>query len=231
MCYRINEPTQHHLLSLQPHLFQRSERYSVCTDISRLFELCMMLAWVELCVLQSLTEGNGYYSSIAAQILPHIETSDSRVLVYTNFVKDTAPLAIALRETGLKTCSYHGQKMSSSDKCEALESWQKGVVKVMVCTSAFGMGINQPDVEAVISVGCPPSLEDMVQKFGRAGRDGRPAKGKYMCMWKSSFNKNFVSDTVSGILLYHESDLQHASFWCRSSPEQEVLPTYRETWK
>ena len=49
--------------------------------------LCFL---AELCVLQSLTEGNGYYSSIAAQILPHIETSDSRVLVYTNFVKDAA---------------------------------------------------------------------------------------------------------------------------------------------
>ena len=180
-----------------------------------------------------LTEGNGYYSIIAAQILPLIETSDSRVLVYTNFVKYTAPLAIALREAGLKTCSYHGQKMSSSDKCEALENWQKGVVKVMICTSAFGMGINQPDVEAVICVGCPPSLEDMVQKFGRAGRDGRPAKGKYMCMWKVCVQlcKGFLFDTVIGILLYHESDLQHASFWCKSTPEHEVLPAYKEAWK
>ena len=78
VCHRINEPTQHHVLSLQPHLFQRSKRYSVCTDISRLFELCMMLAWVELCVLQSLTEGNGYYSSIAVKsyILHHYLTTD-----------------------------------------------------------------------------------------------------------------------------------------------------------
>ena len=75
--------------------------------------------------------------------------------------------------------------MSSSDKCEALESWKKGVVKVMICASMFGMGINQPDVEVVICVGFPPSLEDMVQKFGKAGRDGWPAKVKYMCIWKS----------------------------------------------
>ena len=40
------------------------------------------------------------------------------------------------------------------------------------------MGIDQPDVEAVMCVGCPPSLEDMVQKFGRAGKDGRLAEGK-----------------------------------------------------
>ena len=59
--------------------------------------------------------------------------------------------------------------MSASDKCEALDNWKQGKVKVMVCNSAFGMGIDQLDVETVICVGCPPSLEDMVQKFGRAG--------------------------------------------------------------
>ena len=51
-------------------------------------------------------------------------------------------------------------------------------MKIMVCTSAFGMGIDQHDVEIVMRIGCPPSLESLVQEFGRAGRDGRPAKGK-----------------------------------------------------
>ena len=47
----------------------------------------------------------------------------------------------------------------------------------MVCSTAFGMGINQPDIETAIRTGCPPTLESMVQEFGRVGRDGRPAKG------------------------------------------------------
>ena len=130
------------------------------------------------CAAHHTSDGNGRYSHIASQILPFIKTPESRVLIYTNFIKDTAPLAIALREHGLKTTSYHGQEMSASDKCEALDNWKQGKVKVMVCTSAFGMGIDQPDVEAVICIGCPPSLEDMVQKFGRAGRNGHPAEGK-----------------------------------------------------
>ncbi len=48
----------------------------------------------------------------------------------------------------------------------------------MVCTAAFGMGVDVPDIEEVVRLGCPPppTLEELVQEFGRAGRDGRPAK-------------------------------------------------------
>ncbi len=75
------------------------------------------------------------------------------------------------------------------------------VLQVMVCTSAFGMVIDQPDVEIVVRVGCPPSLEQMVQELGRAGRDCRPCRGVILC---------------------HDSDQQHAAFWCKEqSPERQ----------
>lgn len=69
--------------------------------------------------------------------------------------------------------------MSTHDKLESMDSWRTGEVKIMVCTTAFGMGIDQPDIEIVIRIGCPPTLESMVQEFGIAGKDGRPAKGQY----------------------------------------------------
>ena len=50
---------------------------------------------------------------------------------------------------------------------------------VMVCTIAFGMGV---DVPIVVRIGCPPSIEELIQEFGRAGRDGRTAKGKINSM-------------------------------------------------
>ena len=48
----------------------------------------------------------------------------------------------------------------------------------MVCTAAFGMGVDVPNIDVVVRIGCPPSLEELVQEFGRAGRDGRQARGE-----------------------------------------------------
>lgn len=52
--------------------------------------------------------------------------------------------------------------MSTHDKQVTLENWQTGQIRVMVCTSAFGMGIDQPDVDMVIRVNVPPSLEQLL---------------------------------------------------------------------
>ena len=151
------------------------------------------------------------YSNLAEHILPLLGTS--KAIIYVNFIKDVAPLAISLRQQGLESCGYHGEKITAHDKHVALENWQSGQVRVMVCTNAFGMGIDQPDIDTVIRVGCPPSLEQLIQEVGRAGRDGRLCRG---------------------IVLYHESDLQHASFWCKTeSPErqQEILVDFQSGWR
>ena len=121
--------------------------------------------------------GEDRYTQMCKQISHVISSKDQRAIIYVDFVKDAAPLAISLRQAGYSTCSYHGQKLSSHDKLQSIEAWRNGSVKVMVCTTAFGMGTDQPDVEIVIRIRCLPTLESMVQEFGRAERDGRLAKG------------------------------------------------------
>ena len=103
-----------------------------------------------------------------------------KAIIYLDFAKDIDPLAIALRQAGVQSCTYKGQRMSGHDKTHVIDNWRKGDIKVMVCTSAFGMGINQPDVDIVIHIGVPSSIESMIQEFGRAGRDGRNAEGCVM---------------------------------------------------
>ena len=117
---------------------------------------------------------HSYWAEVVA---PHV--SLGRCIVYVDFVADVVPLALKLSEMfGLKTGSYYGRGLSGHDKNEVLQSWQSGVIKVMVATTAFGLGVNQPDVETVVRIGVPPTMEELVQEFGRAGRDGRKAKGK-----------------------------------------------------
>ena len=53
----------------------------------------------------------------------------------------------------------------------------------MVCTTAFGMGVDVPSIEVVVRLGCPPTLEEMVQEFGQASRGGQPARGNYSLLY------------------------------------------------
>ena len=67
--------------------------------------------------------------------------------------------------------------MWKDNKTKVMENWCSGEIKVMVCTSTFGMGVNQSDIDIVIHIGVPPTIECMVQEFGRAGRNGQQAEG------------------------------------------------------
>ena len=74
--------------------------------------------------------------------------------MYVDFVRHVAPLTIALREWGTEAAGYHGKNLSTHDKKKILSRWRSNELQVVVSTKAFGMGINQPDVELVVHIGC-----------------------------------------------------------------------------
>jgi ATP-dependent DNA helicase RecQ len=84
-------------------------------------------------------------------------------------------LAGALKRAGIPVVRYHG-KMSASDRAAAQRQFMHPSRRlIMVATSAFGMGIDKPNIRYIIHYQAPGSLEQYVQEVGRAGRDGRPA--------------------------------------------------------
>jgi len=96
-------------------------------------------------------------------------------IVYAATIRKVEELHAFLGASGVRAGRYHG-KLPKREREEMQEEFMNGRTRVMVATSAFGMGIDKPDIRFVVHWNFPDSLETYVQEVGRAGRDGKPAR-------------------------------------------------------
>ena len=99
----------------------------------------------------------------------------ARGLVYTASRKDAEYYTDELAQLGVRACHYHAG-MKAAERHEVHEAFLNDGVDVVCATSAFGMGIDKPDVRFVVHASAPESLDSYYPQIGRAGRDGERAE-------------------------------------------------------
>ena len=152
------------------------------------------------------------FSFFAARVAEKIENRCT--IIYTDFINSVGPIVSELSELGIESVAYYGE-MDTKSRNESYTNWKTGKVSVMVATSAFGMGIDKPDIDHIIRLGVPENICSWAQELGRAGRDGRSAVAT---------------------IFYSMSDIDHGGAWVRehihnSSYCQRILKEFSNSWR
>lgn len=117
------------------------------------------------------------------QLLNICSSVDGSGIVYVRSRKRTEELSAVLASGGISSSFYHAG-LGAESRSDRQEKWKNGQIRVMVCTNAFGMGIDKPDVRFVVHFDVPDSPEAYFQEAGRGGRDGR--RSYAVLLWNSS---------------------------------------------
>ena len=120
-----------------------------------------------------------------------ISTTDCPTIVYVSRTKRTIELAAKLSRDGYPALPFNG-KMDSDKKIANQDDFMNDHVRIIVATSAFGMGVDKKDVGLVVHYDISDSLENYVQEAGRAGRDPHIDARCYVLYNDNDLDKHFI---------------------------------------
>lgn len=112
-------------------------------------------------------------------------------IVYVTRTKAAEKIAERLGKDGFDAKAFHGQ-MEVNTKVKAQDDFMSGKVRIIVATSAFGMGVDKSDVGLVVHYEISDSMENYIQEAGRAGRDVNSQAECYVLYNDDDLNKHFI---------------------------------------
>jgi ATP-dependent DNA helicase RecQ len=129
------------------------------------------------------------------RLLLRLRDSAPPGIVYAPTRRATEELAQRLVDEGYSACAYHGG-MSTAERERRHEAFLADEVAVIVATTAFGMGIDKPNIRWVNHMALPDSPDSYLQEVGRAGRDGEPAQALLLYRTEDTGLRRFFSSTT-----------------------------------
>jgi ATP-dependent DNA helicase RecQ len=146
-------------------------------------------------------DAHGKREAVLDRVLQQVGDGHTPGIVYSATRKGTEELAEALTDRGLRARAYHAG-LRKAEREETQEAFMGDELDVVVATTAFGMGIDKPDVRFVVHAEPADSVDSYYQEIGRAGRDGQPALA---------------------VLVYRQEDLGLRRFFAAGIPAEEEL--------
>ncbi len=145
---------------------------TVKIDICQKLELKNPVIFQDTFARANLSYSAFYEENKDGRLLKILNNVAGTALVYVRSRKRTKEVSDWLNRNGIRSEFYHAG-LATKQRSEKQDAWIRNRVRVVVATNAFGMGIDKPDVRAVVHLDLPESLEAYYQEAGRAGRDGK----------------------------------------------------------